>query len=38
MSMTRQEWQRLAIALLVFLGSGCSMGRAPGRRAALPTR
>jgi len=30
--MTRSEWQRLAFALLVFLGTGCSMGRAPGRR------
>lgn len=36
--MPRNHWQRLAIALLVFLGTGCSMGRARGRRAILPAR
>jgi len=35
--MPSTNWRRLALALLIFLGTGCSMGRSPGRRAALPT-
>jgi len=33
---TRRDIHRLGLAFLVFMGTGCSMGRAPGRRPAQP--